>query len=70
MPESKEQLNMIIQHCQDKIDEQEEILEILKKHLKVKSLALGIEDIVICCEDEEDFTKIEAWLKKDKGELK
>ena len=39
-----------------------EILEILKKKLKVKSYDLGIEDIFICEEDEEDYKKIKEWL--------
>lgn len=45
-------------------EKQDKILKILKKYLKNKSLELGIDDIVICCENEEDFNKIKEWLEK------
>ena len=52
-------------YCEE-IKKDLEILEILKKYLKNKSLDLGIEDIIICCENEEDYNKIKEWLENDK----
>lgn len=47
-----------------KLEKDLEILAILKKYLKVKSLEIGIEDIVICCENENDFKEIKEWLNE------
>ena len=40
------------------------VLEILKRYLKVKELELGIEDIIICVENEKDYNKVKQWLEE------
>lgn len=52
--------------CCDVIERDLEMLDIVKKYLKNKSLELGIEDIIICCENEEDYQKIKEWLNNEK----
>lgn len=42
-----------------------EILDILKKCLKVKSYEIGIEDVFIYMEDEEEYAKIRKWLESE-----
>lgn len=62
--EKKIEINKV--KATDVIKKDLEVLEILKKYLKNKSLELGIEDIIICCENEEDYNKIKEWLENDK----
>ena len=49
----------------ENIEKELAVLEILKKYLKLKTLELGIVDIVICCENEEDFKIVKEWLKNE-----
>ena len=44
-----------------------EILDILKKRLKIKSYEIGIEDVFIYMEDEEDYAKIRKWLESEES---
>ena len=55
-----------LEHRKNEVLKDLEILEILKKKLKIKSYYLGIEDIFIYEEDEEDYEKIREWLENDK----
>ena len=48
------------------IEKDLEMLEILKKSLKVKELTLNTFCIFFDCNSEENFEKVKEWLKNDK----